>query len=668
MSAQMDERPSAFDGAGQPLERKDSRAVKIAPGEILCFMCVRNESLRLPYALSYYRRLGITEFFIVENNSTDDTLHCLLAQPDVHVWHASGSFRNSRCGTDWIELLLRAYGVNHWCLIVDADELLCYPGSETRRLQALCADLDRAGNKAFFTILLDMYSDKPIKDTHYQPGEDFVNVCPFFDRQVYHYKTDDFFGHNEHPSYFGGLRQRVFGGSEPGKDEKHFYCVNKIPLIKYDRSFVLSANLHWTNCRELGEETGCLLHFKYFSLFVNSAGKEAARGEHWNGAIQYAQYERILKKNPELVLFSEKHSVRFRDSRQLIELKIMRETEEPVKLPLSNGTNGNSGLQEQPVKTDASSGARLQRPPLSMQQVRNLIRSHKKDTGHPHLTGSALLKVGRLEDAAKAFRRSIELDPEFSWSHHSLGEVLALQQKWGEAMAAFRRAIELNPHFARSHTSVAELLMREGKTEQAVVEYRTALQLQPDLPNVAKNLARALVELAQNHVEEAKQWYREAHRLNPDDADIYRDAVSLRPVDPDLCVQLADALVARHQPAKAIFFYQLVLMTRPDDSWVLIQLAKALKMEQELDQALTCCRRAILLNPDQSAYYRLLAELLSEKGDMHEATLMLERAVKLEPTSSELLKRLGDLLAQQGRIDEASVTYQRAIELGYKNY
>ena len=30
-------------------------------------------------------------------------------------------------------------------------------------------------------------------------------------------------------------------------------------------------------------------------------------------------------------------------------------------------------------------------------------------------------------------------------------------------------------------------------------------------------------------------------------------ALSLRPVDPDLCVQLADALVARHQPAKAIF-------------------------------------------------------------------------------------------------------------------
>ena len=108
----------------------------------------------------------------------------------------------------------------------------------------------------------------------------------------------------------------------------------------------------------------------------------------------------------------------------------MREAAESMKLPLSKGTHGNSELQEEPVKANVSSGARLQQPPLAMQQVRNLIRSHKKDTGHPHLTGTALLKTGRLEDAAEAFRRSIELDPEFSWSHHSLGEALALQQKW----------------------------------------------------------------------------------------------------------------------------------------------------------------------------------------------------------------------------------------------
>src|SRR5262249_32048264 len=146
----------------------------------------------------------------------------------------------ARCGTDWIETLLCEYGVNHWCLVVDADELLCYADSETRRIEALCAALDQQGKRALLSILLDMYSDKPIKDTPYHRGRDFLEACPYFDREFYHFKTDNFFGHNEHTSYFGGLRQRVFGGREPGKDGNHFYCVNKIPLIKYHPSMVLS--------------------------------------------------------------------------------------------------------------------------------------------------------------------------------------------------------------------------------------------------------------------------------------------------------------------------------------------------------------------------------------------------------------------------------------------
>ena len=226
----------------QILTRKDNKSVATQPGEILCFMCVRNESLRLPHCLSYYRRLGISRFFIVDNNSTDDTLPWLLDQPDVYVWHTDRSFRAARCGTDWLELLLREYGVNHWCLIVDADELLCYVDCETRRLEALCADLDQKGKRALLAVLLDMYSDKPIRETQYQRGQDFLEVCPYFDRQFYHSKTDNFFGHNEHLSYFGGLRQRVFGGKEPGQNENYFYCLNKVPLLKYDRSFVLSDN------------------------------------------------------------------------------------------------------------------------------------------------------------------------------------------------------------------------------------------------------------------------------------------------------------------------------------------------------------------------------------------------------------------------------------------
>ncbi len=653
--------------ADQILERKDRRSVDVRPETILCFMCVRNESLRLPYCLSYYRRLGIARFFVVENNSTDETLPWLLDQPDVHVWHAAGSFAAARCGTDWIERLLREYGENHWCLVVDADELLCYADCETRQLDALCADLDQRGKKAFMAILLDMYSDNPIKDTVYQRGQDFLEVCPFFDRQFHHFKTENFFGHNEHPSYFGGLRQRAFGGAEPDKNENHFYCVNKVPLIKYDPSLILSDNLHWTSCRDVAQETGCLLHFKYFSSFLTQARQEAERKEHWNDALQYVQYANVINDNPNLILFAEEHSVLFRDSRQLVELGIMRTNGQPVKVTPVNETDQASLDNGRQNETEASP-VNLQNPQGLMQQVRALIRSHKKDSDHPHLEGVELLKEGNLEGAAAAFRRAIELNPSFSWAHHHLGDVLALQKKWDEATGAFRRAIELNPLFALSHSNLGDLLMKQDKQEEAIAAYQTALHLQPDLVITAKSLARALVAAAQTRIEEAKHWYRHAHKLNPDDPEIYSEAVSLRPVDPDLCIQLADALVTRNQSPKAIFLYQLALLVRPDDAWTLIQLAKALKMEKDIDQAIACCHRAIALDPNQGTYYRLLGDLQEDQGRLDDATEAYQRASELEPTRAEIPKRLGDLLARQGRIDEASRAYERAIELGYKNF
>jgi len=653
--------------ADQTLERKDGRSIDIWPDAILCFMCVRNESLRLPYSLSYYRRLGISRFFVIDNESSDGTLEHLLDQSDVHVWHTAGSFREARCGTDWIEFLLQNYGVNHWCLVVDVDELLCYPDYENRRLEALCADLDREGKKAFLAILLDMYSDKPINETHYRPGMDFREVCPFFDHTFYHLKTDNFLGHDEHPSYFGGLRQRVFGGGEPGKDERHFYCLNKVPLIKYDPSLVLSDNLHWTSYHEIAEETGCLLHFKYFSSFLNSACEEAERKEHWNYGLQYAQYAKAIKSNPNLNLFSEKHSIRFRDSQQLVKHGVMRTRESTVKPTQLKKTNhplmGGGGVNK--TETPAEN---LQTKRELMHQVRALIRSHKKGSEHPHLAGEALLKEGDLEGAAAAFRRGIELQPNFFWSYHKLGDVFALQEKRNDAIEAFRRAIKLNPQFVMSHVNLGDLLIKEGRAEEAAAAYKTALQLQPDLYVPAKSLGRAFVEAAQANVEEAKRWYRRAREQDPDDAEIYREALALRPVDPELCVQFADTLLSINQFTKAIFFYQLALMERSNDAWVLSKLAKALKLEKETDQAISCCRRAITLDPNQSAYHRLLGDLLADQGRVAEATVAYQRAVELEPSSAGIFKRLGDILAQQGRVDEASVAYQRALELGYKTY
>ena len=53
------------------LKSMQNRTGAIAPGDILLVMVVRNEALRLPYFLDYYRRLGVAQFLVVDNDSTE---------------------------------------------------------------------------------------------------------------------------------------------------------------------------------------------------------------------------------------------------------------------------------------------------------------------------------------------------------------------------------------------------------------------------------------------------------------------------------------------------------------------------------------------------------------------------------------------------------------------
>src|SRR5205085_5135 len=98
---------AAFEHHG--LERRDARPLSPSPGEVLGCAVVRNERARLPHWLSYHRGRGVTRFFIVDNDSTDETLPYLLDQPDVHLWRSVRSYHEANSGTVWIELLLRRY-------------------------------------------------------------------------------------------------------------------------------------------------------------------------------------------------------------------------------------------------------------------------------------------------------------------------------------------------------------------------------------------------------------------------------------------------------------------------------------------------------------------------------------------------------------------------------
>jgi hypothetical protein len=298
------------------LERLDSRSTAAAENAVLCFSCVRNELLRLPYFLDYHRASGVGRFFVIDNGSTDGTRPFLLAQPDVHVFAAGGSYATSLCGVRWLNALLDAFAPGHWALTLDADELFVYPSCETLPVSRFTASLARQGADAVPGFMLDMYATGPISEARYRSATPFLATCPYFDPNGYHQLTPQGL-----PAR-GGPRHRLFWH---GRDvPKPSPVLDKVPLVLWRKGLGYKASTHRIDNVNLSDASCVLLHFKLFSDFVANVEREAVRKEHWDGAAQYAVYHEVLLQQPNLAAHSS-NSVRYEDSRQLIALGLMRD-------------------------------------------------------------------------------------------------------------------------------------------------------------------------------------------------------------------------------------------------------------------------------------------------------------------------------------------------------
>lgn len=274
------------------LSAVQNRTKQVNRDDILLFSTLRNERIRLPYFLKYYRDLGIGHFFLVDNGSDDGTREYLSEQTDVSLWTSRGSYRKSQFGTDWLNFLKNRYAHGHWVLVVDPDEFLIYPYCDTRPIRALTDWLDAGNKRSYSAMLLDMYPDGSVDDVKYREGDDPFRSLAYFDSGNYTVR--------ENPRYGnlwiqGGPRQRVFFADQPTEAP----ALNKIPLVKWRRGSVYVSSTHMLLPRGFNQvhdrwggemPSGCLLHAKFLPSMKDKAIEELERKQHYAGGREYKSY------------------------------------------------------------------------------------------------------------------------------------------------------------------------------------------------------------------------------------------------------------------------------------------------------------------------------------------------------------------------------------------
>lgn len=278
------------------LKSVKNRTHQIAPTDIIVFSTLRNELVRLPYFLKYYRDLGVNHFVVVDNGSDDGSREYLAQQDDVSLWTTKASYKRATFGVDWLNWLQRKHGHGHWCLTVDTDELLVYPFCDARPLRALTDWLDDSGVRSFGAMLLDMYPEGAVDAVPYCSGQDPLEITRWFDSGNYTIRKNKRFWNLW---VQGGVRSRVFFKDNPERAP----ALNKIPLVKWHRSYAYVSSTHMLLPRGLnrvyevegGEKTsGCLLHTKFLNTFHEKSQEELVRRQHYANSHEYRAYNALI--------------------------------------------------------------------------------------------------------------------------------------------------------------------------------------------------------------------------------------------------------------------------------------------------------------------------------------------------------------------------------------
>ena len=184
------------------------------------------------------------------------------------------------------------------------------------------------------------------------------------------------------------------------------------------------------------------------------------------------------------------------------------------------------------------------------------------------------------QKAAVAFKRAIQLRPDFFWSYHHLADALGHLQQWQPSAMAYRRAVEIDPSFFWSWHNLGDVLIKLEQWDRAIAVLLQAIQIQSEHQLVVQKLGMALKQ--RGSLNDSIRYYRRVI-LECDRNQIFSN---LR-AKPSALVGIANILVGEHQRVGAIIVYYMALEIQPDRIDILQQLALLLQQQNRLEQNIT---------------------------------------------------------------------------------
>jgi hypothetical protein len=270
------------------------RRIISGPDDVIVISVMRDGEAWLQSFLAHHRLMGVKNFVIMDNGSSDRSVEILSKQPDVTLLRTYAPYHSYE--NTMKRYLAKRYCHGRWCLCLDVDELFDFPRSTERPLATLIGYLNHQGFNAVITQMLDMFSDGPISEARIDPETNLRTEYPFYDISNIA-RTPYPFGNVPNPSimmHHGGIRMSVFGTNNG---------LTKVSLFRMDGKIKPFISWHHALNARLADISCVLLHFPFANSFYTKVVEAVESGRYgYLTTDEYTSYLSGLQKLPQLSL------------------------------------------------------------------------------------------------------------------------------------------------------------------------------------------------------------------------------------------------------------------------------------------------------------------------------------------------------------------------------
>jgi len=216
--------------------------------------------------------------------------------------------------------------------------------------------------------------------------------------------------------------------------------------------------------------------------------------------------------------------------------------------------------------------------PPDKDALAKLEEQAKKDDKNADLwaqIASGRFAARKIDDARKAAKRAVELNPKLPRPHAILGLIAQEHDKdIPGAKQHFARAKEADPNYFFAHFYLAQIAEKEGNTEETINELEAARKLYPRFHQPGKSIQERLADL---YVKGGK---------NEKAIEVLRELAGLYGANPRVFITLGDLLARQKQPTQAAAAYLEAIYIDPYDPQLHLAAARVYDAADAVDDAL----------------------------------------------------------------------------------